>query len=63
MIAKLIVHGKNRDEAIKKMKWALSEFIVDGISTNIDFQINLIKEKGFEDGDYDIGYLSRNKII
>ncbi len=63
MIAKLIVYGKNRDEAIRKMKWALSEFIVDGVSTNIDFQINLIKEKAFEDGDYDIGFLSRTKVI
>ncbi len=63
MIAKLIVYGKNRDEAIMKMRWALSEFIVDGVSTNIDFQLNLIKHKAFESGDYDIGFLNRTKII
>ncbi len=63
MIAKLIVYGKNRNEAIRKMKWALAEFIVDGVDTNIDFQINLIKEKTFEAGDYDIGFLGRTKII
>lgn len=63
MIAKLIVYGKNRDEAIRKMKWALAEFIVDGVSTNIDFQMNLIKNKDFEDGNFDIGFLNRTKII
>lgn len=62
MIAKLIVYGKNRDEAIAKMKWALSEFIVDGVSTNIDFQLGLIRCDGFLKGDYDNGYLGREKI-
>lgn len=59
MIAKLIVHGSNRKEAIMKMKWALSEFIVDGIDTNIDFQLELIKNRDFENGNYNIGYLSQ----
>lgn len=59
MIAKLIVHAKTRDEAIKKMKWALSEFIVEGVDTNIDFQLGLIKDEVFESGKYDIGYLGR----
>ncbi|MFA5657817.1 MAG: acetyl-CoA carboxylase biotin carboxylase subunit [Oscillospiraceae bacterium] len=63
MIAKLIVYGKTREEAIMKMKWALSEFIVDGVCTNIDFQLNLIKHKAFESGEYDIGFLNRTKII
>ncbi len=63
MIAKLIVYGKTREEAIMKMRWALSEFIVDGISTNIDFQLNLIKHKAFETGEYDIGFLGRTQII
>ena len=63
MIAKLIVYGKSRDEAIRKMKWALAEFIVDGVCTNIDFQMNLIKNKDFEDGNFDIGFLNRTKII
>lgn len=63
MIAKLIVYGKTRDEAIRKMKWALAEFIVDGVCTNIDFQMNLIKNKDFEDGNFDIGFLNRTKII
>ena len=63
MIAKLIVHGKDRDEAIAKMKWALSEFIVDGVYTNIDFQLKLIRTEEFERGDYDNGFLNRVKLI
>jgi len=62
MIGKLIVYANNREEAIAKMKWALSEFIVDGVSTNIDFQLGLIRCEGFEKGDYDNGYLGRNEI-
>ncbi|MBQ1537779.1 MAG: acetyl-CoA carboxylase biotin carboxylase subunit [Ruminococcus sp.] len=63
MIAKLIVHGKDRAEAIAKMKWALSEFIVDGVYTNIDFQLKLIRTDEFERGDYDNGFLNRTKLI
>ncbi len=59
MIAKLIVYAPTREEAIMKMKWALSEFIVDGVDTNIDFQLDLIKDTNFEKGEYDIGYLNR----
>jgi acetyl-CoA carboxylase biotin carboxylase subunit len=59
MIAKLIVHAPTRNEAIKKMKLALSEFIVDGVDTNIDFQLELIRNKNFDDGDYDNGFLNR----
>ncbi|MBR6598876.1 MAG: ATP-grasp domain-containing protein, partial [Oscillospiraceae bacterium] len=57
MISKLIVYGKDRQEAIMKMKWALSEFIVGGIDTNIDFQLELIKSEGFEKGNYDVGFI------
>ena len=59
MIAKLIVHAPTRDEAIAKMKWALAEFIVEGVDTNIDFQLSLIRDSVFESGTYDIGYLGR----
>ena len=63
MIGKLIVHGANREEAIAKMTWALSEFIVDGVATNIDFQLKLIRTNAFLKGDYDNGYLNRTEII
>ena len=57
MIGKLIVHGKDRDEAIAKMKWALAEFIVDGIETNIDFQLMLVDSRAFKSGDYNNRFL------
>lgn len=59
MIAKLIVHAPTRREAIMKMRWALAEFIVDGIDSNIDFQLRLIKNKSFEAGTYDNGFLEK----
>lgn len=59
MISKLIVHGSDRDEAIRKMRWALSEFIVDGVDTNIDFQLEIIKRPEFISGNYDNGFLNR----
>ena len=59
MIAKLIVYAPTREEAIAKMKWALAEFIVQGVDTNIDFQLSLISDPVFESGKYDIGYLGR----
>jgi acetyl-CoA carboxylase biotin carboxylase subunit len=59
MISKLIVHGADRDEAIRKMRWALSEFIVDGVDTNIDFQLEIIKQPEFIGGNYDNGFLTR----
>lgn len=59
MIAKLIVHAPTRHEAIMKMRWALAEFIVDGIDSNIDFQLRLIKNKNFEAGSYDNSFLEK----
>lgn len=63
MIAKLIAYAPTRDEAIKKMKWALAEFLVEGVDTNIDFQLNLLRDKNFENATYDIGYLGRTNIM
>jgi len=59
MISKLIAHGSDRDDAIRKMRWALSEFIVEGVDTNIEFQLELIKRPEFISGNYDIGFLNR----
>lgn len=59
MISKLIVHGSDREEAIRKMRWALSEFIVSGVDTNIDFQLEIIKRPEFISGNYDNGFLTR----
>ncbi len=63
MIAKLIVYADDRETAIAKMRWALSEFIVDGVSTNIDFHLKLIRREEFLKGDYDNGFLGRTDIL
>lgn len=51
MLAKVIVHGSSRDEAIGKMRSALGEFIIEGITTNLDFQYKLIGSREFVKGD------------
>ncbi len=63
MIAKLIAYAPTREEALMKMKWALAEFIVEGVDTNIDFQLNLIKDADVEAARYDIGFLNRRKDL
>ncbi|HGF1449119.1 TPA: acetyl-CoA carboxylase biotin carboxylase subunit [Streptococcus suis] len=57
MIAKVIVHGENRFEALMKMQRALYEFEIDGVVTNTDFQLDLISDKRVVAGDYDTAYL------
>ncbi|MCI8622264.1 MAG: acetyl-CoA carboxylase biotin carboxylase subunit [Provencibacterium sp.] len=59
MIAKLIAYAPTRAEAIAKMRWALAEFIVDGVDTNIDFQLSIITDPEFAAASYDNGYLAR----
>jgi acetyl-CoA carboxylase biotin carboxylase subunit len=61
MIAKLIVHAPTRHEAIMKMRRSLAEFIVDGVKTNIDFELSLITDPVFERGNYTIAYLSEKR--
>ncbi|WP_096198935.1 acetyl-CoA carboxylase biotin carboxylase subunit [Bacillus sp. FJAT-45350] len=62
MIAKLIVHGKNRDEAIARMKRALSEFVIEGVDTTIPFHLRLLEHKDFVAGDFNTKFLENNKI-
>lgn len=57
MIAKIIVHGVNRNEAISKMKRALEETVIEGINTNIDFLLEIIKNKNFIRGNYDTSFI------
>ncbi|MBO4125998.1 acetyl-CoA carboxylase biotin carboxylase subunit [Streptococcus suis] len=57
MIAKVIVHGENRFEALMKMQRALYELEIDGVVTNTDFQLDLISDKRVVAGDYDTAYL------
>jgi acetyl-CoA carboxylase biotin carboxylase subunit len=57
MIAKVIVHGENRFDALMKMQRALYEFEIDGPVTNVDFQMDLISDPRIIAGDYDTSYL------
>ena len=57
MIAKVIVHGENRMEALAKMQRALSELVTDGLVTNQDFQLDLITHQQIIDGKYDTSFL------
>lgn len=59
MLAKLIVHGADREEALAKMKSALGEFIVEGITTNIDFHYEILDEPSFIEGDYDTSFIEK----
>lgn len=57
MIAKVIVHGENRFEALMKMQRALYELEIEGVATNSDFQWELISDARVVAGDYDTAYL------
>ena len=57
MIAKLIVHGENRNEAINRMNQALGEFIIEGPKTTIDFQKAILKSENFKKGIFHTGFL------
>ncbi|HQU87497.1 MAG TPA: acetyl-CoA carboxylase biotin carboxylase subunit [Denitromonas sp.] len=58
MIAKLIVHGKDRNEAIQKMRDALNEFVIRGISSNIPFQAALLQHPRFCSGNFNTGFIA-----
>ncbi|MDP3343139.1 MAG: acetyl/propionyl/methylcrotonyl-CoA carboxylase subunit alpha [Hydrogenophaga sp.] len=58
MIAKLIVHGKDRNEVIAKMREALNGFVIRGISSNIPFQAALLAHPKFVSGDFNTGFIA-----
>ena len=57
MIAKIIVHGENRFDALMKMQRALYELEIDGVVTNSGFQLDLISDPNVIAGDYDTAFL------
>ncbi len=59
MLAKLIVHGKNREESIAKMKSAVAEFVVEGITTNIDFLLKILGNENFKTNNYDTSFIKK----
>jgi acetyl-CoA carboxylase, biotin carboxylase subunit len=60
MIAKLISIGKDRNEAIARMKRALQEFVIEGIQTTIPFHLKMMGNKDFISGEFDTKYLDNN---
>lgn len=62
MVAKLISYGKDRNEAIVKMKRALLEFAVGGITTNIKFQYSLLEMEEVIKGEYDTSFLGKKMV-
>lgn len=62
MLAKLISYGKDREEAITRMKRALSEFGIGGVKTNIEFQYSILEMEEFLKGEYDTSFLG-NKMV
>jgi acetyl-CoA carboxylase biotin carboxylase subunit len=59
LVAKLIVHGRSRNECLMRVKRALEEFVIAGIDTTIPLHQRLIAEPDFVNGDYDTGWLER----
>jgi acetyl-CoA carboxylase biotin carboxylase subunit len=59
MIAKLIVHGANRNDCLMRLRRALDETVIDGIKTNLDLHRRIINDPEFIDGDYTIHWLEK----
>jgi propionyl-CoA carboxylase alpha chain len=60
MIAKLIVHGADRNDAIAKMREALNGFVIRGVSSNIPFQAALLAHPKFVAGDFNTGFIAEH---
>lgn len=57
MLLKLIVHGKDRQDAIRKMRSALGELVIEGIETNLDFQFEILSHEAYQEGDTDTHFI------
>ncbi|WAA11424.1 acetyl-CoA carboxylase biotin carboxylase subunit [Fervidibacillus halotolerans] len=63
MIAKLIVHAPTRKEAIERMKRALSEYVIEGISTTIPFHLQLMEHEAFVNGQFNTKFLEEYDVL
>ncbi len=63
MICKVICHGRNRTEAIQRMRRSLDEFVIDGIKTTIDLHKILLNHKKFLDSDFNVSWLDKEKLL
>lgn len=60
MIAKVIVHGRDRREAIDKMRSTLGELIIEGVTTNVDFQYEILNNEDFQSGDITTDFIPKH---
>ncbi|MGM9927368.1 MAG: acetyl-CoA carboxylase biotin carboxylase subunit [Bacillus sp. (in: firmicutes)] len=63
MIAKVITHGKTRQEAIDRMRRALSEFVIEGIHTTIPFHLKLLQHERFVEGTFNTKFLENHDVM
>ncbi|AQX53793.1 acetyl-CoA carboxylase biotin carboxylase subunit [Priestia flexa] len=63
MIAKLIVHAPTREEAIERMKRALSEFVIEGVATTIPFHLKLLNHEQFVGGEFNTKFLELHDVM
>ena len=63
MIAKVIAYGNTREEAISRMKRALSEFVVEGIHTTIPFHLKLLEHEKFVEGNFNTKFLELHDVM
>lgn len=57
MLMKIIVHGKDRKEAIEKMRSAIGELLIEGIDTNLEFQFEILNHAAFQSGEIDTHFI------
>lgn len=63
MVAKLIVRGNTREEAITRMKRALKEFVIEGVDTTIPFHLKLMDHEKFKEGDFNTKFLETYNVL
>jgi acetyl-CoA carboxylase biotin carboxylase subunit len=59
MVGKLIVHGRNRDECIRRMRRAIGETVVEGVKTTLPLQLWIMEQPEFTSGEYNIHWLEK----
>lgn len=63
MLGKLVVYSRSREEAIRKMKSALSELVIDGVVNNSELYLELLAESQFEKGSYTTDFLRKGGYV
>ncbi len=62
MIAKIIAQGKNREEAIAKLRSAIAELVIEGIDTNTDFILKILENENFKINQYDTSFVEKEML-